>query len=143
MFDIASPRYRKSFKGRNKGVARSKYLLRKGNFGLKAVSRARVTAKQLESTFRAISRRLKKRSIQVLPNVFPDIPVSNKPTDVRMGKGKGAVAYYAVMIRPGTIMFELVSISNDDDDVIREVLNMAAKMLPLKCRVVSSNSEFV
>ena len=139
LFEACNSRYKKAFKGRNKGVARSRYDLRLPNScGLKALSRARVTAKQLQSAYSAVAKRLKKHNVILRSNVYPDLPVSNKPTDVRMGKGKGSVAYYALRVRPGLILFEVHNVHNVA--LVKEILEMSAKKLPLSCKVVAKDT---
>src|SRR6201991_2493534 len=105
-------KFRKQFKGRIHGVATSGADLTFGAFGLKALEPERVTARQIEAARRAITRHMK-RAGRVWIRVFPDVPVSDKPTEVRMGKGKGAPEYWAARVKPGRIMFELDGVAED------------------------------
>ena len=125
-------RYRKQHKGRIHGHAKGGTTLNFGSYGLKAVQPERVTARQIEAARRAMTRQMKRQG-RVWVRIFPDLPVSKKPTEVRMGKGKGAVEYWAVRVKPGRVMFEIDGVS---DSVAREALRLAAMKLPLKSRVV-------
>ncbi len=125
-------RYRKQHKGRIHGNAKGGTTLNFGSYGLKAVQPERVTARQIEAARRAMTRQMKRQG-RVWVRIFPDLPVSKKPTEVRMGKGKGAVEYWAVRVKPGRVMFEIDGVS---DSVAREALRLAAMKLPLKSRVV-------
>ena len=125
-------KYRKQFKGRIKGVAKGGSDLNFGSYGLKAQEPERVTARQIEAARRAITRHMK-RAGRVWIRIFPDLPVTSKPTEVRMGKGKGSVDYWAARVKPGRIMFEIDGVG---EDVAREALRLAAMKLPIKTRVV-------
>jgi len=125
-------KFRKQFKGRIKGVASSGNYLAFGEYGLKAMEPERVTARQIEAARRALTRHMK-RAGRVWIRVFPDVPVSKKPTEVRMGKGKGAPEFWAARIKPGKIMFEVGGI---DGELARESLTLAAAKLPIKTRFV-------
>ncbi len=125
-------KFRKAHKGRIKGVAKGGTSLNFGSFGLKAVEPERITARQIEAARRAMTRHMK-RAGRVWIRVFPDVPVSKKPTEVRMGKGKGSVEYWAAKVKPGRIMFEIDGVS---EPVAREALRLAAAKLPIKTRVV-------
>ncbi|WP_323037947.1 50S ribosomal protein L16 [Pararhodobacter sp.] len=125
-------KFRKQFKGRIHGLAKGGSDLNFGSFGLKAVEPERMTARQIEAARRAMTRHMKRQG-RVWIRVFPDVPVSSKPTEVRMGKGKGSVDYWAAKIKPGRIMFEIDGVS---EDVAREALRLAAMKLPMKTRVV-------
>jgi large subunit ribosomal protein L16 len=125
-------RFRKAFKGRIRGVAKGGFELNFGQFGLKAVEPDRVTARQIEAARRALTRHMK-RAGRVWIRVFPDLPVSKKPTEVRMGKGKGAPELWAARVHPGRIMFELDGVSVE---IAREALALAAAKLPVKTRFV-------
>ena len=125
-------KFRKQFKGRIKGNAKGGYSLTFGAYGLKALEPERVTARQIEATRRAITRHMK-RVGKVWIRVFPDVPVSSKPTEVRMGKGKGSVDFWAAKVKPGRVMFELDGVS---ESVAREALRLAAMKLPVKTRIV-------
>ena len=126
-------KFRKAHKGRIHGVAKGGYELTFGQFGLKALEPERITARQIEAARRAMTRHMK-RAGRVWIRVFPDTPVSKKPTEVRMGKGKGSVEYWAARVHPGRIMFELDGVS---EEVAREALRLAAMKLPIKTRFVS------
>jgi large subunit ribosomal protein L16 len=126
-------KFRKQFKGRIRGTAKGGTLLAFGEYGLKALEPERVTARQIEAARRAMTRHMK-RSGRVWINVFPDIPISKKPTEVRMGKGKGQPEFWAARIKPGRIMFELDGV---DEATAREALRLAAAKLPIKTRFVS------
>ncbi|MCK0209978.1 50S ribosomal protein L16 [Starkeya koreensis] len=130
-------KFRKQFKGRIHGAAKGGTDLNFGQFGLKAVEPERVTARQIEAARRALTRHMK-RAGRVWIRVFPDVPVSSKPTEVRMGKGKGAPDYWAAKIKPGRIMFEIDGVSQD---IAREALRLAAAKLPIKTRFVERIAE--
>ena len=125
-------KFRKQFKGRIHGIATSGNDLTFGSFGLKALEPERVTARQIEAARRAITREMK-RSGRVWIRVFPDVPVSKKPTEVRMGKGKGTPEFWACRVKPGRIMFEIDGVSAA---VARESLRLGAAKLPIKTRIV-------
>ena len=126
-------KFRKQHKGRIKGVAKGGYEINFGAYGLKAQEPARVTARQIEAARRAMTRHMK-RAGRVWIRIFPDVPVSKKPTEVRMGKGKGAPEFWAAKVKPGRIMFEIDGVT---PDVAREALRLAAAKLPVKCRYVA------
>ena len=126
-------KYRKQFKGRIKGVAKGGSELAFGEFGLKAQEPNRVNAREIEAARRAITRYMK-RAGRVWIRVFPDVPVTAKPTEVRMGKGKGAVDHWAARVAPGRIMFEIDGVP---DDVAREALRLGAAKLPIRTKVVT------
>ncbi|KAA5801529.1 50S ribosomal protein L16 [Alkalicaulis satelles] len=130
-------KFRKAFKGRIHGAAKGGYTLNFGSYGLKAMEPERVTARQIEATRRAITRHMK-RAGRVWIRVFPDLPVSKKPTEVRMGKGKGSPEYWVAKVKPGRIMFEIDGVP---DDVAREALRLGAAKLPIKTRVVTRPGE--
>ncbi|WAC26734.1 MULTISPECIES: 50S ribosomal protein L16 [unclassified Ancylobacter] len=130
-------KFRKQFKGRINGAAKGGTDLNFGQFGLKAVEPERVTARQIEAARRALTRHMK-RAGRVWIRVFPDVPVSKKPTEVRMGKGKGAPEYWAAKVKPGRIMFEIDGVSQD---IAREALTLAAAKLPIKTRFVERIAE--
>ena len=125
-------KFRKQFKGRIHGVAKGGTDLNFGGFGLKAMEPDRVTARQIEAARRAITRAMK-RAGRVWIRVFPDVPVTSKPTEVRMGKGKGAPEYWASRVKPGRIMFEVDGV---DEVTAREALRLGAAKLPIKTRFV-------
>ena len=128
---------RKQHKGRIKGTAKGGTTLNFGSFGLKAVEPERVTARQIEATRRAITRHMK-RAGRVWIRVFPDVPVTAKPTEVRMGKGKGAVDRWVCKVKPGRIMFEIDGVS---EQLAREALSLGAAKLPIKTRIVKRIGE--
>ena len=124
--------FRKVFKGRIHGEAKGGFDLNFGTFGLKAIEPERVTARQIEAARRALTRHMKRQG-RVWIRIFPDVPVTSKPTEVRMGKGKGSVDYWAAKVKPGRIMFEIDGVA---ESVAREGLRLAAMKLPIKTRVV-------
>ncbi len=126
-------KFRKAMKGRIKGAAKGGTTLNFGSHGLKAIEPERITARQIEAARRAITRHMK-RAGRVWIRVFPDLPVSSKPAEVRMGKGKGSPDYWAARVNPGRIMFELDGVS---DDLAREALKLGAAKLPIKTRIVT------
>ncbi|MEQ8433922.1 MAG: 50S ribosomal protein L16 [Oceanicaulis sp.] len=130
-------KFRKAHKGRIHGNAKGGYTLNFGSYGLKAVQPERVTARQIEATRRAITRHMK-RAGRVWIRVFPDLPVSKKPTEVRMGKGKGSPEYWVAKVKPGRIMFEIDGVS---DEVAREALRLGAAKLPIKTKIVTRPGE--
>jgi large subunit ribosomal protein L16 len=125
--------YRKAHKGRIKGVARAGFTLSFGGYGLKALEPERVTARQIEAARRAITRAMKRQG-RVWIRIFPDVPVSSKPAEVRMGSGKGAPEFWVVRIKPGRIMFEIDGVSQE---TAREALALGAAKLPIKTKVVA------
>jgi len=133
MLQPKKTKFRKAHKGRLKGNAKGGFTLTFGSHGLKAMEPERVTARQIEAARRAMTRKMK-RVGRVWIRVFPDLPVSQKPTEVRMGKGKGAPEYWAARVLPGRIMFEIDGVP---DDLAREALRLAAAKLPIKTRVVA------
>ena len=130
-------KFRKQFKGRIHGVAKGGTNLDFGAFGLKALEPNRVTAREIEAARRAITRAMK-RAGRVWIRVFPDVPVTSKPTEVRMGKGKGAVDYWAARVKPGRIMFEIDGVS---EETAREALRLGAAKLSVKTRFVQRIAE--
>ncbi|MGU3576251.1 50S ribosomal protein L16 [Brucellaceae bacterium C25G] len=130
-------KFRKQFKGRIHGASKGGTDLNFGAFGLKAVEPERVTARQIEAARRAITRHMK-RAGRVWIRIFPDLPVTSKPTEVRMGKGKGSVDYWACRVAPGRIMFELDGVP---EDVAREALRLGAAKLPIKTRFIQRIAE--
>jgi large subunit ribosomal protein L16 len=125
-------KFRKQFKGRSHGDAKGGIMLNFGSFGLKATEPERVTARQIEAARRAITRHMKRQG-RVWIRIFPDVPVSAKPTEVRMGKGKGSTDYWAAKVKPGRIMFEIDGVA---ESVAREALRLGAMKLPVLTRVV-------
>ena len=120
-------------KGRISGNAKGGFVLNFGSYGLKSLEPSRVTARQIEAARRAMTRHMK-RAGRVWIRIFPDVPVSKKPTEVRMGKGKGSVEFWAAKVKPGRMMFEIDGVPVD---VAREALSLAAAKLPVKCKFVS------
>jgi large subunit ribosomal protein L16 len=130
-------KFRKAHKGRIKGAATSGATLSNGQFGLKAMEPDRVTARQIEAARRAMTRHMK-RAGRVWIRIFPDVPVSKKPLEVRMGSGKGAPELWVVRIKPGRILFEIDGVSAA---LAREALDLAAAKLPIKTRFVERIAE--
>ena len=130
-------KFRKAHKGRIKGVATSGATLSFGQFGLKAMEPDRLTARQIEAARRAMTRHMK-RAGRVWIRVFPDVPVSKKPLEVRMGSGKGAPEYWVVRIKPGRILFEIDGVTTA---LAKEALGLAAAKLPIKTRFVERIAE--
>jgi large subunit ribosomal protein L16 len=126
-------RYRKAFKGRIHGAAKGGFALNFGAYGLKSLEPERVTARQIEAARRAITRQMKRQG-RVWIRVFPDLPVSQKPAEVRMGSGKGTPEYWAARVHPGRILFEIDGVP---DDVAREALRLGAAKLPIRTKVVT------
>ena len=126
-------KFRKQFKGRIHGNAKAGTTLNFGAYGLKAMEPDRLTARQIEAARRAITRHMK-RAGRVWIRVFPDVPVSKKPAEVRMGSGKGAPEFWAARVKPGRVLFELDGVSVQ---VAREALELAAAKLPIKTRFVA------
>ena len=133
MLSPKKTKYRKAFKGRIHGVTKGGAALNFGSYGLKAMEPERITARQIEAARRAITRQMKRQG-RVWIRIFPDLPVSDKPAEVRMGKGKGAVDYWAARVAPGRIMFEIDGVP---DDVARLALSLGAAKLPIKTKVVT------
>ncbi len=125
-------KFRKQFKGRIHGEAKGGFNLDFGGFGLKATEPERVTARQIEAARRAITRHMKRQG-RVWIRVFPDVPVTGKPTEVRMGKGKGSVDFWAAKVKPGRVMFEIDGVS---ETIAREALRLGAMKLPVTTRIV-------
>lgn len=125
-------KFRKQFKGKIRGEAKGGSDLNFGTYGLKAVQPERVTARQIEAARRAMTRHMKRQG-RVWIRIFPDVPVTSKPVEVRMGKGKGSVDYWAARVKPGRVMFELDGVT---DAIAREALRLAAMKLPIKTRIV-------
>jgi len=126
-------KFRKLHKGRIHGEAKGGSDLNFGEYGLKAVEPDRITARQIEAARRAMTRHMKRQG-RVWIRIFPDVPVSKKPTEVRMGKGKGSVEFWAAKVKPGRVMFEIDGVN---EDVAKEALRLAAMKLPVKCRFVT------
>jgi large subunit ribosomal protein L16 len=125
-------KYRKRHKGRNEGLTKRGAELNFGSFGMKATTNARVTARQIEAARRAITRHLK-RAGRVWIRIFPDVPVSKKPAEVRMGKGKGSVEYWVAPVKAGRVMFEIDGVSAA---LAEEAIRLGGAKLPLRTRFV-------
>jgi large subunit ribosomal protein L16 len=121
-------KFRKQQKGRNRGLAQTGSSVSFGDFGLKAVSRGRLTSRQIEAARRTITRKVK-RGGQLWIRVFPDKPISKKPLEVRMGKGKGNVEYWVAQIQPGRMLYEIEGVS---EELAREAFALAAAKLPVQ-----------
>jgi large subunit ribosomal protein L16 len=130
-------KFRKAFKGRIRGVATSGNALTFGQFGLKALEPDRVTARQIEAARRAMTRHMK-RAGRVWIRIFPDVPVSKKPIEVRMGKGKGTPEYWVCRIKPGRVLFEIDGVPVQ---LAREALDLAAAKLSIKTRFIERIAE--
>ena len=120
-------KFRKMMKGRNRGLAHRGSKISFGEYGLKATGRGRITARQIEAGRRAITRHVK-RGGKIWIRVFPDKPISKKPLDVRMGKGKGSVEYWVAQIQPGRVLYEIEGVS---EELAREAFELAAQKMPL------------
>ncbi|MEP7321054.1 MAG: 50S ribosomal protein L16 [Saprospiraceae bacterium] len=125
-------KYRKQQKGRNRGIATKGSLLSFGSFGLKSMELGRITNRQLEAARIAMTREIKREG-QVWIRIFPDKPITHKPAEVRMGKGKGAVEYFVALVQPGRILFEMEGTTLE---AATKALNMAAQKLPIKTKIV-------
>src|SRR5579862_4408390 len=121
-------KYRKQFKGRNRGIATRGTKVSYGEYGLKTLEHGRITARQLEAARRAMSRHIK-RGGKVWIRIFPDKPISKKPLEVRMGSGKGSVEYWVAPVQPGRMMFEIEGVTEEQ---ARQALRLAADKLPVK-----------
>ena len=130
-------KYRKAHKGRIHGNAKGGTKLNFGAFGLKAIKPARITARQIEAARRAITRHLR-RAGRVWIRIFPDTPVSSKPAEVRMGKGKGTPEFWVAKVKPGRIMFEIDGVTKNSAE---EALNLASAKLPMETKVVGRLGE--
>jgi large subunit ribosomal protein L16 len=130
-------KFRKAQKGRIHGMAKGGTALNFGTFGLKALEPERVTARQIEAARRAISRAMKRQG-RMWIRIFPDLPVSKRPPEVRQGKGKGEPEYWACRVKPGRIMFEVDGVT---EEVAREAFMLASAKLPIKTKFVSSAEE--
>jgi large subunit ribosomal protein L16 len=121
------------FKGKNRGLAQSGNKVSFGEFGLKATERGRVSARQIEAARRAMTRKVK-RGGKIWIRVFPDVPISSKPLEVRMGKGKGNVDYWIAKVQPGSVLYEMEGVS---EELAREAFRLAATKLPIKTTFVT------
>jgi large subunit ribosomal protein L16 len=132
MLQPKKTKYRKMFKGKMKGNAQRGATLAFGSYGIKSLEEVWMTARQIEAA-RIAATRYMKREGQLWIRIFPDKPITKKPLEVRMGKGKGAVEYWAAVVRPGRMLFELDGVT---DEVAREALRLAAQKLPVKTKLV-------
>ncbi len=132
MLSPKKTKFRKAFKGKIHGVAKAGFSVSYGSYGLKALEPARITARQIESARRAITRYMR-RVGKVWIRIFPDVPISKKPAEVRMGSGKGGVEYWACRVKPGKIMFELDGVS---EEVAEVAFKLAAEKLPIETKFV-------
>tara|TARA_B100001123_G_C15119297_1_gene950677 strand:- start:221 stop:637 length:417 start_codon:yes stop_codon:yes gene_type:complete len=135
MLSPKKTKYRKQFKGRIHGFSKGNYELNFGSYGLKAIQPERITSRQIESARKAITRHLK-RAGRLWIRIFPDVPVSKKPAEVRMGKGKGSVEFWACRVKPGRIMFEIDGV---DIKEAKKAFDLASAKLPIKCKFVERN----
>jgi len=126
-------KFRKQFKGRNRGLATNSNQVSFGEFGLKATARGRITARQIEAARRAMTRHVK-RGGKIWIRIFPDKPISKKPLEVRMGKGKGNVEYWVAEIKPGSMLYEMEGVS---EELAREAFRLAAAKLPIATTFVT------
>ena len=137
MLQPAKTKFRKAHKGRIHGLATSGANLAFGEYGLKAIEPERITARQIEAARRALTRHMK-RAGRVWIRVFPDVPVTKKPLEVRMGSGKGGIEYWVARVKPGRIIFEVDGVS---EQIAREGFALAAAKLPIKTRFVQRIAE--
>ena len=137
MLQPKKTKYRKQFKGRIRGSAKAGFALNFGAYGLKSLEPERVTARQIEAARRAITRQMKRQG-RVWIRVFPDVPVTKKPLEVRMGSGKGGIELWVTRVKPGRILFEVDGIPVQ---LAKEALSLAAAKLPIKTRFVQRITE--
>ncbi|TDI59671.1 MAG: 50S ribosomal protein L16 [Alphaproteobacteria bacterium] len=137
MLQPKKTKFRKAFKGRIHGNAKGGTTLNFGAYGLKAMQPGRITARQIEAARRAMTRHMK-RAGRVWIRIFPDVPVSKKPTEVRMGKGKGSPEFWVARVKPGRIMFEIDGVS---PTIAKEAFDRAAAKLPIGTRVIMRPGE--
>ena len=133
MLQPKNTKFRKQQKGRNRGMAQRGAKVSFGEFGLKATTRGRITARQIEAGRRALTRHVK-RGAKIWIRVFPDKPITKKPLEVRQGKGKGNVEYWVAQIKPGTVLFEMEGV---DEELAREAFRLAAAKLPIRTTFAS------
>ncbi|MFZ5917230.1 MAG: 50S ribosomal protein L16 [Chloroflexota bacterium] len=126
-------KYRKQFRGRMRGVAQRGAAVQFGEFGLQALEPFWITSRQIEAARRALVRFMKRRG-KVWIRIFPDKPVTQKPAETRMGKGKGAVDHWVAVVKPGRVMFEMAGVS---EEVAREAMRLASRKLPIKTRFIA------
>ena len=133
MLSPKKTKFRKAHKGRIHGNAKGGSSLNFGSYGMKALQPNRITARQIEAARRAITRHIKRQG-RVWIRVFPDVPVTKKPVEVRMGKGKGTVEFWACRVKPGRVMFELDGVS---ESLAKEAFELASAKLPIKTKFIS------
>ena len=126
-------KYRKQQKGRNRGMANAGNRVSFGEYGMKAITRGRLTARQIEAARRAITRKVK-RGAKIWIRIFPDKPITKKPLEVRQGKGKGNVEYWVARVQPGRMLYEMQGVN---EELAREAFRLAAAKLPVQTRFVS------
>jgi len=126
-------KFRKQMKGRNRGLAQTGNKVSFGEFGLKALGRGRITARQIEAARRAMTRHVK-RTGKIWIRIFPDKPITKKPLEVRQGKGKGNVEYWVAQVQPGRMLYEMEGVS---EEIAREAFKLASAKLPLKTAFVT------
>jgi large subunit ribosomal protein L16 len=131
-------KYRKQFRGRMRGMAKGGTSLQNGDFGMQALEPCWITSRQIETVRRVVVRHMKRRG-KVWIRIFPDKPVTAKPAETRMGKGKGSVDHWVSVVKPGRIMFELAGVP---EDVAREAFRLAAYKLPIRTQIVSREDSF-
>lgn len=131
-------KYRKQFRGRMRGMAKGGKELQQGEFGLQALEPGWITSRQIEAVRRAMVRHMRRRGRYWI-RIFPDKPVTAKPAETRMGKGKGAVDHWVAVVKPGRIMFEIAGVSNE---IAQEALRRAGYKLPIKTQVISREESF-
>ena len=137
MLQPKKSKYRKAHKGRIKGKAKAGTSLNFGSYGLKALTAERITSRQIEAARRAITRHMK-RSGRVWIRIFPDVPVSKKPVEVRMGKGKGTPEFWAARVKPGRIMFEIDGVPKD---IALTALDLGSSKLPVQTKIITRLGE--
>ena len=135
MLQPARKKFRKQHKGRNRGLATTGNKVSFGDFGLKAIGRGRITARQIEAARRAMTRYIK-RGGNIWIRIFPDKPITKKPLEVRMGKGKGNVEYWVALVQPGKIMFEMAGV---EEELAREAFRLASAKLPIKTHFIKKD----
>ena len=130
-------KYRKQQKGRNRGKATRGNTVAYGEYGLQSLELGQITSNQIEAARVAMNRYIK-RSGKVWITIFPDKPITKKPADTRMGKGKGSVEYWVAIVKPGRVMFEIAEVP---EDIAREALRLAANKLSVKCKFIKKETE--
>ncbi len=131
-------KYRKQFRGRMRGMAKGGVELLQGDFGLQALEPGWITSRQIEAIRRTVTRHMKRRGKYWI-RIFPDKPVTAKPAETRMGKGKGSVDHWVAVVKPGRVIFEVAGIA---DDIAVEALRLASYKLPIKTQIISREDQF-